>query len=320
MTQATTPHTSLTLKMTPKTGRPLRSGSPSFRLQARDLAVVDATHRLRVLTSEHVAALYFPSENGRASSQCRKRLQLLTEAGYLDRREQPQTRTEGRKPYLYFLAPAGRQLLIDEVGLDPEALDWKPSYNDVRWPYLRHQLAINDVYVAFSLAAPRVGWTLATWTDDRFLRKAHTEHVQITGPDGHAQEAAVVPDAHVRFEVTNPLSGETTWIQFFVECDMASEVVAAARLQRNSWQRKIRAYQAYFQSGAILDRYRTKSIRVLTVTTSQARLANLKEATEAEGGRSRYWFATATDLRPETALAAPIWLKAGEDAPVRLTR
>jgi len=289
-------------------------------LQARDLAIVDAVHRLRVLSSEHVATLFFPRERGGASSHCRKRLQLLFEAGYLERREQPQTRVEGRKPYLYFLTPAGRQLLIEEVGLDPEALDWKPSYNDVHWPYLRHQLAVNNVYVAFTVAAPRAGWTLAAWTDDRFLRKAHTDRVQISGPDGRTQEAAVVPDAHTVFEVADELSGTLTWVQFFIECDLASEVVAAAHLQRNSWQRKIRAYQAYFESRAILDRYRTNRIRVLTVTTSRSRLASLKEVTEAEGGRSRYWFTMAADLRPETILAAPIWFKAGESTPVGLKR
>lgn len=304
----------------PKTGRPRRSGSPSFRLQARDLAVVDAVHRLRVLSSEHVAALHFPRAQGGVSSHCRKRLQLLTEAGYLDRREQPQTRSEGRKPYLYFLTAAGRQLLIDEVGLDPEALDWKPSYNNVRWPYLRHQLAINDLYVAFSLAGPRAGWSLASWTDDRFLRKLHTERVEITGLDGRSLDTAVVPDAHAVLEAGEPLSDESTWIQFFIECDLASEVVAATHLQRSSWQRKIRAYQAYFQSGAILARYRTNRIRVLTVTTSQARLDSLKEATEAEGGRSRYWFTTAANLSAETILDAPIWLKAGDGEPVRLRR
>lgn len=304
----------------PTTGRPRRSGSPSFRLQARDLAAVDAVHRLRVLTSEHIAALYFPGADNGVGSHCRKRLQLLAEAGYLDRREQPQTRSEGRKPYLYFLSPAGRQLLIDEMGLDPDALDWKPSYNDVRWPYLRHQLAINDVYVAFSVAAPRAGWALASWTDDRLLRKAHTGRVQIAGPDGRIQETAVVPDAHARFEATDPLSGETSWVQFFIECDMASEVVAATHLQRSSWQRKIRAYQAYFQSGAILARYRTNRVRVLTVTTSRARLASLKDVTEAEGGRSRYWFSTFSEINPGTILSAPIWFKAGDDAPVVLKR
>lgn len=294
-------------------------GRLPFRLQARDLAVVDAVHRLRVLSSEHVAALLFGQVGG-AGSYCRKRLQHLSDAGYLDRREQLQTRTEGRKPYLYFLAPAGVELLVSELGLDPATIDWKPSYNDVKWSFLRHQLAINDAYIAFSLAAPTAGWKLASWTDDRFLRKEHTERFPVVGPDGRTVETAVVPDAHFVFEVPDAASGQSTHLQFFLECDLASEVVAARTLQRVSWQRKVRAYQAYFASSTIVAHYRTNRIRVLTVTTGGARLANLKAVTEEEGGRDRYWFTTSAQLSAHTALQGPIWQKAGSADPVRLAR
>lgn len=289
-------------------------------MQPRDLAIIDAVHRLRVLTSDQVAALLFPTASGKVSSQCRKRLQLLSEAGYLDRREQPQTRAEGRKPYLYFLAPAGRDLLIEELGKEPASLDWKPSYNDVRWPFLRHQLAVNDVYLAFSLAAPSAGWELLSWTDDRLLRKAHTDPVRVVGPDGTVHESKVVPDAHLVLAVPGSSPGEPVWMQFFVECDLATEVVATTHQQRTSWQRKIRAYQAYFQSDSILASYRTNRIRVLTITTGERRLANLKEATEAEGGEKRYWFTTARALTPEAAIESPIWHMASSAELVSLRR
>lgn len=301
------------------TGQRRPRGSLGFRLQARDVAIVDAVHRLRVLSSEHVAALLFGQMDG-AGSYCRKRLQHLAEAGYLDRREQLQTRAEGRKPYLYFLAPAGVELLVSELGLDREHIDWRPSYNDVQWPYLRHQLAINGAYIAFSLAAPAVGWRLVDWTDDRILRKRHTERFPVTGPDGRTVETAVVPDAHFFFEAPDPDTGEVNHPQFFLECDLATEVVATRTLQRTSWQRKIRAYQAYFDSGASVSRYRTHRIRVLTVTTGATRLVNLKAVTEEEGGRSRYWFTTTDALTPATAFAEPIWHKAGSPEPVRLAR
>lgn len=301
------------------TGQRQPRGKLGFRIQARDVAIVEVVHRMRVLSSEHVAALLFGQLDG-AGSYCRKRLQLLAEAGYLDRREQLQTRTEGRKPYLYFLAPAGVELLVSELGLEPETIDWRPSYNDVQWPYLRHQLAINDAHVAVSLAAPAVGWRFSDWTDDRMLRKTHTERFPVTGHDGRIAETVVVPDAHFFYEAPDPATGEVNHPQFFLECDLATEVVAARNLQRTSWQRKIRAYQAYFASGAAVARYRTNRIRVLTVTTGAMRLANLKAVTEEEGGRSRYWFTTADALTPATALQEPIWYKAGSSEPVRLAR
>ena len=71
---------------------------------------------------------------------------------------------------------------------------------------------------------------------------------------------------------------------------------------------------------AVESRYRTRSIRVLTVTTSARRLSNLQAVTKAEGGRSRYWFTTREKLSPETVLQAPIWYKADGDEPVALMR
>lgn len=301
------------------TGRRPVPGRLAFRIQERDLAIVEAVHRLRVLSSDQVAALLFGQLNG-AGSYCRKRLQHLAEAGYLERREQLQSRSEGRKPYLYFLAPSGVELLISELGHDPESIDWKPSYNDVTWPFLRHQLAINNAYITFSLAAPRVGWRLAVWTDERFLRKTHTDRFPITGHDGRTIDTVVVPDAHFAFNLPTEAAGEVEFIQFFLECDLASEVVVARTLQRTSWQRKIRAYQAYYNSDSIVAQYRSNRIRVLTVTTSPERLANLKSVTVEEGGQGRYWFTTQSALTPSAALTEPIWYKAGETAPVRLAR
>ena len=52
--------------------------------------------------------------------------------------------------------------------------------------------------------------------------------------------------------------------------------------------------------------------RVLTVTTGAQRLDNLKAATEAEGGDSRFWFATADEATdPAKLLTEKIWYQAG---------
>src|SRR5688500_17597587 len=69
---------------------------PGFRLTRRDIAVVDAVYRYRALTTPLVEQLLFsPSTR----SRCRLRLKYLYHHGYLRRAEQPQTLTEGRKPF-----------------------------------------------------------------------------------------------------------------------------------------------------------------------------------------------------------------------------
>jgi hypothetical protein len=262
--------------------------------------VVEAVHRLRVLSSAQIAALYFPAVGDVVSSACRTRLRHLTNAGYLERGEQPVARTEGRLPYVYFLTAQGRSLLSAELGYEPDQLDWKPSYNNVRWPFLAHQLALNDAYVNFSLAAERGGWSLSSWIDDRILRKRHTERYAIRGA-GVEQQVAVVPDAYF------VLGRDQTYLRFFLELDRATMSVAARSGLTKSWQRRILGYQAFFASPRPNEMYGSDKIRVLTLTTGQQRLWSLKQATEEAGGRNRYWFAEAERVTPATALYEPIW-------------
>lgn len=289
-------------------------------MQPRDLSIIDAVHRHRVLSAPQIAALFFPTAHGGVSSQCRYRLRMLAQAGLLEKKEQPQTLRDGRRPYVYFLTSAGCRLLVDELGYEPADLDWKPSFNDIESPYLAHQLALGDVYVAIHLGAARAGWTVREWVDDRFLRKLHTDRVRIEVPGGGAEDVAVVPDGYLVLSVPDDPEGQERWLSFFIEIDRATEVVAATHQQRRTWRRRIRAYQAYFESPAIVERYHTRNIRVLTVTTSPKRLENLRAATAAEGGRSRYWFTTIDALSATTVLEGPIWHKADGGDPVALMK
>lgn len=270
------------------------------QLQPRDVSIIEAVHRLRVLSTQQIAALFFPTSNGTISSACLTRLRLLAQAGWLHRAEQELLRSDGRRPYLYMLTQESVQLLVDELGMEPEEIDWQPSYNDVRWPFLRHQLAINDMYVALFLATAAIGWRLETWVDDRILRKQHTDRVLIAET---GEEVPVIPDAY--FVLVGRDAGPR--LQFFLEIDRATVSVAATSSRVKSWQHKIRAYQAYFDTESIIRRYGTRRIRVLTVTMGPKRVTNLKRATEEVGGKHRYWFASTEDITVESVLTAPIW-------------
>ena len=215
-------------------------------------------------------------------------------------------RGNGRRPLLYMLTSHGAKLLVEELGCEPEDIDWRPEYNNVAWPFLRHQLAINDAYVAFKLAAERIGWRLEHWVDDRIL-KQNADRVALSRQDGSSRQVAVVPDAYM------VLTHGPTDLCLFVEIDRATMSVAPASHRTKSWRRRIQAYQAYFTSEAIVTRYTTRRIRVLTATTGNKRLANLKQATEEVGGRLRYWFALAGELTPDTALTAPVWQVASKE-------
>lgn len=289
-----------------------RPTKPRIRLNARDIEVIDAVHRLRVLSSEQIAQLFFPSTYTKdISSNCRRRLRGLVSLGLLHEDEQETKRTAGSRPKLYMLTRNGIQLLQDELGYEPEDIDWSREYLNVRWPFLRHQLAINDAFVAFTLGAAAIGWEIVQWIDDRILRKQHVERIFV--PEAGA-DVAVIPDAY--FVLEGP--GGKPRIRFYLEIDQATTTIASSSRHVKSWKHKIHAYSAYFMSDAIVERYGTRRIRVLTVASSASRADNLKTATEEEGGKSRYWFTNSQSLSAASCLSLPIWMKAGVSAHHRL--
>lgn len=297
MTVFPPPETSLTRP----TGARERRARGGLSLQGRDYAIIAAVHRHRVLTSQQLATLFFPtSAEEPVNSACRTRLRILVRAGLLERHEQPVTRAEGRRPYLYMMTDAGVRLLLEDVGYTPEDIDWKPSFNNVAWPFLRHQLAINDLYVIVSTGAAQLGWNVANWVDDRILRRSHTARLQVPGaPPGDT--TVVIPDAYFTIRT------EDGQFHFLAEVDRSTMSVAPSSLTTKSWERRILGYQALFDSPVIEELYGTSSIRVLTVTTGERRLLHLKKAIEDVGGMKRYWLATAASLTADTVFIKPVW-------------
>ena len=282
------------------------------------MAIVDAVARHRFLSTDQIAALFFPARGGIVSSACRTRLRQLVSAGFLTRFDRPVLRTEGSKAALYGLATAGPDLLVSELGYELGDIDWRPSHNDVSWAFLDHQIMINNIFIVLSQACARVGWTLAEWVDDRILKKMHADPVLVTDEGGRQRKILVVPDAYCALACPDATTGGHRLLRFFVEADRATMTVVSHNQQRRTWQKRIHAYGEYFDSPQIVNTYGTRRIRVLTVTTSEKRLQSLKAATEDAKGKSKYWFATEAALSAETALDAPVWYKAGSTEPVSL--
>ena len=115
---------------------------------------------------------------------------------------------------------------------------------------------------------------MVDWIDEHELRRRHSqpgEVVYIAGAGGTKHRVAVIADGYF------VLRWRDRKAHFFLEADRAT-------IANKRWMRKVRAYMAYYRSGQYQARYQTRSLRVLTVTTSQKRLANLKAATEQAGG------------------------------------
>jgi hypothetical protein len=304
---------------------------PPIRLTPRDLAIIEAVYSFRALSTPQIERLLFPGNpqdiqanvkdpGSGKTNRCRHRLKLLYHHGYLYREELPVPLTQGRRPLVYFLDKKGKDALCCHFDLDPKEIDWHRRQNTVGDTFIEHTLQTNDVRVAVTVAAQQHNFTLATWLDDRTLRKQQNrDAVTISGPQGgKPRRVAVVPDGY--FHLKSP----DYEFHFCLEADRRTVVGQYSRWGGKDWSRKVRAYIAYFtrsepdKPSVYEQRFGTSKLRILTVTTGQKRLENLKRITEQAGGRGRFWFTTFDALTSETVLTEPIWFKAGKEGHFRL--
>ena len=277
----------------PRDRRVPREQRPPMRLTERDVDIIQAVNDHRALLGSQIQALFFGSQ-----SSAQYRLSRLFQHEYLDR--QFMTVVSGgpaSSPIIYTIGRHGEQVLAERRGYTTQQLR-RPKGGTLAWQFLEHLLRLNDVRVAVALAARAQGWTVETWEDEPVFR-ANPDYVLVTDSRGRTRKKPVLPDGYFRLAV-----GERR-AHFFVEVDRGSEPLSQFRSQ-------IEVVQAYTASGQYQVRYSRRSLRVLVVTTSPRRLANLKTATREAGGDRKYWFTTSDQVTAETVLTGAIWERLGD--------
>jgi Replication-relaxation len=300
-------------KRRPRLERVAAEELPRFYLTPRDRLIIQAVYEYRALTAPQIAALFFTSsegEEGEVNTRCKHRLRMLYQHGYLFRQEQPSRLSEGRKPLVYFLDKQGAAVLNEML---ETPVKWEPKDNQVSPLFLQHLLDTNAVRLAITLATKQRGWSLEKWLDDKTLKSRQMkDRVILKGPQGGTQRASVVPDGYFVLE-----AGEFLY-HHFLEMDRRTVTGEATRWGQRDWGRKVRAYLEYYRSGQYEKRYGTQSLRLLTVTTGERRLAHLKAITAKAGGNKRFWFTTFDLATAANILTEPIWQVVDEGAPQRL--
>ncbi len=297
----------------PVTRRAAHGDLPPFRLNQRDREIIKTVYEYRALTTVQIERLFFPPVKrvgggsaegaGKINPRCQHRLKMLYHHGFLFRDEQPQRLSDGRKPLVYFLDVVGAELVSKIMEAQ---IDWGPANNNVSWPFLDHLLLTNDIRINLIIAARTHGMTILNWIDDKALKSPHMkEYVEVTGRDGGTRRVAVVPDGY--FVVAE----RKRVFHHFLEIDRGTVTAAYTKEGGRDWAHKTRAYLELYESGTYERRYHTTSLRILTVTTSDKRMAHLKAVTEATGGTSRFWFTKFAQATPEAVLTEPIWAVAG---------
>ncbi len=277
-----------------------------MKLTDRDREIVRQVHQFRVMTTEQICHLLFSPST---QSICRKRLKLLYHNGYLDRLPAPSRAGVGLMAVkiAYRLSRKGAEELAGVQRLPlSEFWYWGKhddkhhiGMTDVGFVYLNHTLAINDVRIAIIKAVQSHDYQIETWIDDTSLKSQEMkDYVTIERARGGSVSKAVIPDAY--FKLLTPHK-----YHFFIEYDHGTESL-------KTWREKIRAYEAYWESGKYQKRYHTNSLRVLVITPSAVRCTNLKTATEKETTKTLFLFSTFPQVVLANPFSDPMWLQANK--------
>jgi hypothetical protein len=301
--------------------RPAEDQLPPLQMTRRDFDIIHAVYKYRALTTSQIEALLFPHTPGRPYSRkkrCQARLRRLFLHSWLFRDAQYAKPSQARQPLVYTLDRKGIEHLAVELDLKPKQVGKRssPRLASASYSFLQHTLLVNELQILFEVATSREGFELKEWRDEGTLR-GYNDKVTITGPRDVKQTVAVIPDLYLW------LSTGVRDFHNFCEVDLKTVVIKYDKDEGRDWKRKVKGYIEYYDSGKYQQRYPAagKSMRVLVVTLTEARLANIEqEAIEKVAGKrkTRFWLTTFDRLMPDTILTEPVWKIAGRDGLHRL--
>ena len=259
-------------------------------LTPRDLQILRAAHRHRLLRSTHLVAL-----TGGSKQATLRRLQLLFHHGYLDRPPmQLDWYARGSEPLVYALGNRGAELLEREGEVRRGGIRWETKKRNVSRVFLHHTLAVAEVMVAFEVACrsregvrfiPPEEVLAGAPEATRRLRLPFRWQVEVR-EGGKPSRLGVEPDKVFGLRFEGEPEGRNLAF-FFLEADRGTMPVMRKGLAQTSFLRKLLAYQETWRQGIHRTHLGIPNFRVLTVTTDRVRVGNLVEACRSLGGGSR---------------------------------
>jgi len=271
-------------------------------LTTRDRGIVCAVYRHRFLRRDQIAAVFFPaSPQAQARtlvSSCNARLQRLFHHHYLAR--SMRMGYDGSTQAVYALDRRGAELVAEILGVDLAGIRWSPKQKRSELYFRDHTLAINDIWVAFELAARETAeLAIIDWTMD--------------GPElwDEVRETSTGKRLPVRPDAYLPVAFGGRRAHFFLEVDRAT-------MSNRRIAEKIRAYRLYWKGGGFRERYGASSFRVLVTAPSAQRRDNLRRTAAREGAQRMFLFAVHGEVQ-EQGVLAPVWYTAADSRPVALT-
>jgi hypothetical protein len=256
-------------------------------LTPRDLDILRAVYRHRLLRSTHLVAL-----SGGSAQATLRRLQLLFHHGYLDRPPmQLDWYARGSEPMVYALGSRGMDILERVEQVRRGGTRWDTKNRNLSRLFLHHTLAVAEVMVAFEVACQsREGVRFIPPEEVLAEAPAKTQRLRLpfrsqvdVRQGGEVHRLGVEPDQvfGLRFE-GQPENRNRAF--FFLEADRGTMPVARRGLRQTSFLRKLLAYQETWRQGLYQAHLSIPNFRVLTVTTSRERREHLVAACRSLSG------------------------------------
>ena len=269
-----------------------------IRLTERDNNIIRLIHRHRFLRSHQIIALI-----GGSAQNLSRRLQWLFHYGYLER----------PRAQLQYYERSGSQTIAYGLGNKSGSLlqlhlpSWGEKNRAVGRMYLAHALLVSDVMVALELACRQRGIRLLH-EDELNLPVEAPLHWRVKIRDG--TKLGVIPDRVFALEYKDH-NGQVQRVYYFLEADRGTMPVVREKLAQSSFYRKLLAYEATWANKVHQRHLGIHRFRVLTVTTSSARVKSLLDAcSRLQRGHGLFLFADESVLHRD--LLSAVW-QCGKD-------
>lgn len=223
------------------------SNKPPIRITARDCELLQKLSEYRLLSTEQIRYLLYPSMN-----RARKRLLQLFRHGLLARFSRPVRLGEGSSQYIYRFSRKGEILIHGNL-----AASKRPA-RVITETQGEHALRINDFRIDMELVARiRDDFTLRFWKPDRDVKVivpavVHEKPVHVP----------LVPDGFFGLRI------QDRDFFYMLEVDRATAPLTRIRT-------KLGAYLNFWHSKAQLAQLKIPTFRLLWITSGQQRLQNL---------------------------------------------
>jgi Replication-relaxation len=244
----------------------MHSVFPALRLQGRDFEVLCGLFQARLMTTGHVAALYF---DGRKEA-AKKRLQKLKAAGLIGER-----RRRVNERSVLSLTRKGHALLEEKnliaafPKLSPVVFEKRANVSELT---LAHELEVMDVKTAFHSALKKS----ETFAIAEFSTWPRLHEFKASPPGPGSEDVLVKPDGFIRIEEKEK-DGGLSEHTFFLEVDRSTET-------QETLVRRAGCYLNYYKSGGFAVRngaarseYKNFPFRVLIVLKNTERRNNTAE-------------------------------------------